>query len=45
MGDRYVHSDKNKKIEYIDAINLYGWTMSDLMLKLNLIKMLIQKIH
>ena len=45
MGDRYVNSDKNKKIEYIDAINLYGWTMSDLMLKLNLIKMLIQKIH
>ena len=24
MGDRYVKSDENKKILYIDANNLYG---------------------
>ena len=29
MGDRYVESNKNKKIEYIDANNLYGWAMSE----------------
>ena len=29
MGDRYVKSDKNKKILDIDAINLYGWAMSE----------------
>ena len=28
MGDRYVKSDDNKKILYIDANNLYGWAMS-----------------
>ena len=28
MGDRYVKSDKNKKILYIDANNLYGHSMS-----------------
>ena len=28
MGDRYVRSDKNKKILYIDANNLYGHSMS-----------------
>ena len=28
MGDRYVKSDKNKKILYIDADNLYGHSMS-----------------
>ena len=28
MGDRYVKSDENKKIFYIDANNLYGWAMS-----------------
>ena len=28
MGDRYVKSDENKKILYIDANNLYGWEMS-----------------
>ena len=28
MGDRYVTSDKNKKILYIDANNLYGHSMS-----------------
>ena len=28
MGDRYVKSDENKKILYIDANNLYGWVMS-----------------
>ena len=27
-GDRYIKSDKNKKILYIDANNLYGWAMS-----------------
>ena len=29
MGDSYVKSDKNKKILYIDANNLYGWAMSE----------------
>ena len=28
MGDRYVKSDENKKILYIDANNFYGWAMS-----------------
>ena len=28
MGNRYVKSDKNKKILYIDANNLYGHSMS-----------------
>ena len=28
MRDRYVKSDENKKILYIDANNLYGWAMS-----------------
>ena len=28
MGDRYVKSDDNKKILYVDAINFYGWAMS-----------------
>ena len=28
MGDRYVKSNENKKILYIDANNLYGWAMS-----------------
>ena len=28
MGDRYVQSDKNKKILYVDANNLYGYSMS-----------------
>ena len=27
-GDRYVKSDENKKILYVDAFNLYGWAMS-----------------
>ena len=29
MGDRYVKSDENKKILYIDATNLYGPSMSE----------------
>ena len=29
MGDRYVESDENKKILYIDATNLYGHSMSE----------------
>ena len=29
MGDRYVKSDDNKQILYIDANNLYGWAMSE----------------
>ena len=29
MGDRYVQSDDDKKILYIDAHNLYGWAMSE----------------
>ena len=28
MGDRYVKSNENKKILYIDAFNLYGHSMS-----------------
>ena len=28
MGDRYVSSDENKMILYIDDINLYDWAMS-----------------
>ena len=28
MGDRYVSSDENKKILYMDATNLYGHSMS-----------------
>ena len=43
MGDRYVKSDDNKKILYIDANNLYGWAMSVNiyhMMILNLIKKL-----
>ena len=28
MGDRYVKSDENKKILYVDAYNLYGHSMS-----------------
>ena len=28
MGDRYIKSDKNKKILYIDSNNLYGHSMS-----------------
>ena len=29
MGDRYVKSNENKKIYYKDAIDLYGWAMSE----------------
>ena len=29
MGDRYVKSDEDKKILYIDANNLYGYAMSE----------------
>ena len=28
MGDRYINSDENKKISYIDTTNLYGQSMS-----------------
>ena len=28
MGDRYVKSDENKKILYMDVTNLYGHSMS-----------------
>ena len=31
MGNRYVQSDENKKILYIDANNLYGHSMSELL--------------
>ena len=31
MGDRYVISDENKKIIYIDAENLFGYSMSQLL--------------
>ena len=29
MGDRYIQSDENKKILYMDATNLYGHSMSE----------------
>ena len=29
MGDRYVQSDDNINILYVDAKNLYGWAMSE----------------
>ena len=29
MVDRYVESDENKKILYVDANNLYVWAMSE----------------
>ena len=29
MGNRYIKSDDNKKILYIDANNLYGHSMSE----------------
>ena len=29
MSDRYVQSDDNTKILFVDANNLYGWGMSD----------------
>ena len=28
MEDRYIKADENEKISYIDANNLYGWSMS-----------------
>ena len=28
MGDRYIKSDENKKILYMDATNLFGHSMS-----------------
>ena len=31
MGDRYVKSDENKKITYMDATNLYGHSMSQML--------------
>ena len=29
MGDRYVKSNENEKIWYVDANNLYGWALSE----------------
>ena len=31
MGDRYVKSDENNSIVYIDATNLYGYSMSQML--------------
>ena len=31
MGDRYVKSDENKKLIYMDATNLYGHSMSQML--------------
>ena len=31
MGDRYIKSDENKKILYVDANNLYGHSMSQML--------------
>ena len=28
MGPRYIESDENTKLLYIDANNIYGWAMS-----------------
>ena len=28
MGPRYIESDENTKLLYIDANNFYGWSMS-----------------
>ena len=39
MGDRYIQSDDNKKILYIDANNLYGWAMSQFLPTGNFIKL------
>ena len=36
MGDRYVKSDENKKIVYMDATNLYGHSMSQSLLLMKL---------
>ena len=29
LGERYGKSDEKEKLLYIDAINLYGWAMSE----------------
>ena len=42
MEDRAVKSDDNKKILYIDANSLYGHSMSHLMMKLSLIRIVIE---
>ena len=31
MGDRYVNSDENKKLFYVDATDLYGHSMSQML--------------
>ena len=31
MDDRYVKSDENKKILYLDAANLYGHSISQML--------------
>ena len=31
MGDRYVKSDENKKILYMDATNIYGHSLSQML--------------
>ena len=31
MGDRYVKSDENKKILYMDATNLYSYSLSQML--------------
>ena len=31
MGDRYVKTDENEKLVYMDATNLYGHSMSQLL--------------
>ena len=31
MGNRHVKSDGNKKIKYMDATNLYGQSMSQML--------------
>ena len=36
MGDRYVKSNENKKMLYIDSSNLYGHSMSQVYLMMKL---------
>ena len=36
LGDRYVKSNENEKILYLDVKNLYGWPMSETLLLMKL---------
>ena len=45
MGDRYIKSDNETKIIYIDANNLYGYAMSQYLPFGNFIKLDISEIN